>query len=209
MKWKFDKNVARNFDYIADTSIPKYRIIIYQTLNIITKKFNKESKILEIGCANGNTLQLLKDHNYTNVIGIDNSSEMLKVCNERGFYNVGIHDDFPTKYGTFDIIIANWTLHFITDKEKRIDYITEIYNHLNDGGIFILSEKIIGDENDYLTFKKNNFLTEEDIQSKKTSLKDVLVPFTESLYMKIFNNLGFKCETIDKTFCFRTYKLTK
>ena len=32
-----------------------------------------------------------------------------------------IYDDcFPTGYGKFDIIMANWTLHFIRDRERYL-----------------------------------------------------------------------------------------
>lgn len=117
---------------------------------------------------------------------------------------------FPIDFGKFNVIIANWTLHFITDIEKRIQYLDRIYDNLNEGGTFILSEKVIGDDSDYLDFKRSNFLSEADIEAKKKNLKNVLVPLNESLYLNIFKDQGYKkIKILDKTYCFRTFELQK
>lgn len=209
MNWKFNKDVANNFDYIADTSIPKYRIILYKTLEIIRLRHDFNDRILEIGCATGNTLKLLNESGYNNVTGIDNSVDMIDKCRAQGFNNVFLFYHFPKSIINFDVIIANWTLHFITDVLSRVQYLTDIYDNLKEGGTFIFSEKVIGDDSEYLKFKKSNFLTEYDINCKRKALKGILVPFEEELYINILEDLGFKVEIIDKTYCFRTFLATK
>lgn len=209
MSWEFDKEVANNFDYIADTSIPKYRIILYKTLEIIKENLPLNAKILEVGCANGNTMRLLENAGFKDVLGVDNSQAMIDECNHRG-YTVRLDSEYPTWAGKQDAVIANWTLHFIVDRKQREKYIKDIYNNLRAGGIFILSEKVQGDDTEYLNFKRANFLSEEDIAYKRESLRGVLEPWKEHDYTNLFLNLGFsKIEVIDRTYCFRTFLVKK
>ena len=86
----------------------------------------------------------------------------------------------------------------------------DIYNHLSNNGKFILSEKISGNDDEYLNFKRGNHLTENDIIDKKNALKDVLVPIDEKIYLDIFADQSYKnIEVVDKTYCFRTFVMTK
>lgn len=209
MSWEFNEEVATNFDYIADTSIPKYRIILYKTIEIIKENLPKDAKILEIGCANGNTMRLLKNAGFYNVLGIDNSQAMIDKCKQQEFV-VELADDFPTWTEQHDAIIANWTLHFIVERSRREQYIQEIYNNLKPGGIFILSEKVQGPETEYLDFKRANFLSEKDIAYKKDSLKGILEPWDSAEYLKLFSDIGFESTTIiNETFCFSTFLIKK
>jgi len=208
-QWTFNEDVANNFDYIADTSIPKYRIILYKTLEMI-KCYPKNVRILEIGCANGNMMSLLKNNGYNNVIGIDTSPSMIQKCKSKGLEVFLVGSRFPTQFGKFDIIISNWTIHFISDISSRVFYLDDVYNNLNDSGTFILSEKVNGDISEYYNFKRSNFLSDEEIKQKSESLKNVLITVDENLYLKLFNDIGFKeVDIIDKTFCFRTFVLKK
>lgn len=209
MSWEFNKDVADNFDYIADTSIPKYRIILYKTIDLIKQYCSQDATILEVGCANGNTMQLLHDAGFKNIIGIDNSRAMVKKCTELG-YAAEYADTFPEFDKTYDAIIANWTLHFIVDKQARIQYLKDIYANLSESGIFILSEKVIGDDTEYLNFKRANFLSEDDIAYKRESLKGVLEPWSDKYYKQILRDIGFNSiEIINKTYCFSTFLIKK
>lgn len=207
-KWKFNKRVAMNFDYIADTSIPKYRVIIHKTVDIIAG-LSRDSKIIDVGCATGNTLDVLKKKGFTNIYGVDSSHDMIEEAYKKGYTNLICSPTFPVKEGPFDVIIANWTLHFI-EPIKRVRYIQDIYDSLNSGGMLILSEKVDEDEESYLQFKRDNFLSEKDIQEKKEALKGVLIPQTVNWYRNILKNAGFEIvSTVDHTFCFVTFLVVK
>ena len=206
-KWVFDKNVAKNFDYIADTSIPKYRVIIHKTINIL-RNLSRDSKIIDVGCATGNTLDVLKKQGFTNIWGVDNSRAMLQETMDKG-HQTHYSSDFPVQLSPFDVVIANWTLHFIKPHD-RYNYIESIYNSLNNHGIFILSEKVSGDQTEYLDFKRSNFLSEEEIKEKSEALKDVLITRPKEWYLNILTDLGFRIiKIIDETYCFATFLLVK
>ena len=206
-KWVFDNEVAKNFDYIADTSIPKYRVIIHKTVNIL-RNMSKDSKIIDVGCATGNTLDVLNRQGFTNIYGVDSSSAMINEASKKGHKNLIISDTFP-KRRSYEAVIANWTLHFIEPK-KRYDYISDIYDSLNEGGIFILSEKVEGDQSEYYDFKRSNFLTDEEIQEKTESLKGVLITKPVEWYINVMEDIGFRLiKIIDRTYCFVTFLVMK
>ena len=203
--WKFDERVAANFDYIADTSIPKYRVIIHKTVNIL-KSVPRNSKIIDIGCATGNTLDVLKKNGFTNIWGVDNSHAMLEEAIAKG-YNTFEDDLFPIQAAPFDAVIANWTLHFI-QPEKRLEYMNDIWKSLNNGGMFILSEKVDEDQTEYLNFKRSNFLTEEEIKAKTEALKGVLVTKPIKWYEDFLSRFH-SYKIIDHTYCFVTFLVIK
>ncbi len=205
MKWTFNKEVAKNFDYIADTSIPKYRVIIHKTVDII-KNLRSDSQIIDVGCATGNTLDALKKHGFTNLFGVDSSRAMWNETRDKGYKN--IFDSLTLPKGiSFDVVIANWTLHFI-EPEKRLEYISNIYNSMVDGGVLILSEKVNEDQTEYLKFKKSNFLTDEEIKAKEEALKGVLITRPIEWYMRALK-LFKSVEIIDHTYCFVTFLVIK
>jgi tRNA (cmo5U34)-methyltransferase len=207
-KWEFNKEVARDFDYIADTSIPKYRVIIHKTVRILNN-LSRDSKIIDVGCATGNTLGVLKNRGFTNVWGVDSSESMLEKAKQRGYDNLYNSPIFPIELFPFDAVIANWTLHFIKPLE-RYEYIKDIYFSLNSNGIFILSEKTDENQEEYLKFKKSNFLTDEEIREKTESLKGILITKPISWYEDVLKDVGFKqIEIIDHTYCFVTFLARK
>ena len=204
-KWEFNEEVAKNFDFIADTSIPKYRVIIHNTVRLIEDLF-KEATIIDVGCATGNTLDALKNKGFTNVFGVDNSPAMIREAYKKG-HSVFSSDELPKQIAPYDVVIANWTLHFI-QPDKREEYINDIYNNLKNGGVFILSEKIDEDQTEYMNFKKANFLTEKEIEEKTEALKGVLITKPIEWYENILSKFS-QVHIIDHTYCFVTFLVVK
>ena len=78
----------------------------------------------------------------------------------------------------YDMILCNWTLHFIKDKEN---YLKAMADGLKDGGTMILSEKTSKDTDLIKMYHDNKLklgVTEEQIKMKKAQeLKEVLNEF--------------------------------
>lgn len=101
-------------------------------------------------------------------------------------------DNFPVEHGPFDVVIANWVLHFIKDREQ---YLETIKKSLRQNGILILTEKITGSAlaNElYYDFKRQNGMTEEQIMEKKQRLEGVLTTYPLDWYLGKLTVLGFK-----------------
>jgi len=101
----------------------------------------KDSRILDIGCGFGNLLIALKNYGYTNVKGIDISSEVIEFGNSIEL-NVEIISDL-IDYSInckdkFDFIIISHVLEHI-EKDVIIDTLLHIREYLlDDGGALLI-----------------------------------------------------------------------
>lgn len=102
----------------------------------IIKNFDKNSKILDAGCASGILISFLKEKGITNVYGIDNSKEAIKMC-KKTLKNVFLMDASKTRFKkeSFDIIIASDILEHIENEEKTL---SEWHRILKPDGTLIL-----------------------------------------------------------------------
>lgn len=118
-------------------------------------------------------------------------------------------NQFPVEHGPFDVVIANWVLHFIKD---RVNYLHDIKRSLSPGGMLILTEKIAGSllANElYHDFKRRNGMTEEQIEEKKQRLEGVLIAYPLEWYFEELRKAGFdKIEIINVNTVFFTFMAT-
>ncbi len=123
LKFENERNVPI-FDLI-------HRIKTYYSINEVSIK-----DILDLGCGPGNSTKILSMYfKNSNIIGIDNSYDMLNSAN---------HLNIPAKFqycdiqkglldSTFDLIFANASLQWIENQEKLF---LNIFSSLNSDGIF-------------------------------------------------------------------------
>lgn len=195
--WVFDSSVANRFRQEALDNIPGYINVQNFTLNKIKEKCELESNILDIGCAIGETLTLLIENGYKNAFGTESSLDML---NKNKFLDHVIHtDSVPHHPNGWNVIIANWTLHFV-HPSKRHDFIKKIFSALRPGGTFILTEKVESDLHaDLVRFKQDRGLSMEQIKNKANAIKGVLIPQRLEWYIDVLKVSGFKNIQIEKT----------
>lgn len=160
------------------------------SIEVIRRLGIQNPKIIDVGSAIGTTLQALYEAGFRDLYGVESSAEMLA----RSFDKATLiqSERFPLDRGPFDVIIANWVLHFIRDREE---YLKAIKDSLQDDGILILTEKISGSRlaNDlYYDFKRRNGVTEEQIEEKKQRLEGVLTSFHLQWYLDTLGGLGFR-----------------
>lgn len=201
--WKFDAAVAERFQDEAVKHIPDYQRVIDLALDVTKTVFkeNDKIKIVDVGSALGHTMQVFSDAGYKEVYGVDNSPEMVEhsVMKER----VIISDNFPE--GTWNLVLLNWTLHFIRDKEK---YLIDIYNNMEVGGMLILSDKMEHTEiveKLYHQFKRDNGVPSLEIEQKKNSLIGVMLTQSLTWYIHTLKKIGFAdVQVINNKFMFNT-----
>ena len=160
------------------------------SIRIIHRLDIPEPKIIDVGSAIGTTLHALYEAGYRHLYGVDSSAEMLA----RSFDKATLieSEQFPVEHGPFDVVIANWVLHFIHDRQ---DYLQTIKDSLSEKGVLILTEKIAGSElaNElYHDFKRANGMTEQQIEEKKQRLEGVLVTYPLQWYFEQLASLGFQ-----------------
>jgi len=206
--FSFNQEVAEVFPDMLERSIPGYRTTI-DSIRFLASKYSKRgTNCYDLGCSLGASSIALGEgavNNDCKIIAIDKSSFMTKrfseiIKQEKLDLNIQIfnEDVLDTKITNASIVIMNFTLQFIR-KQDRQYLIDKIYNGLNDGGLLLLSEKIIeGDKNInkllidlHENFKLENLYTREEIENKKESIKNVLVEDDIETHQSRLSKSGF------------------
>jgi tRNA (cmo5U34)-methyltransferase len=205
--WKFDSTVAKSFVDHARQHIPNYDQVINKCVELCQYHLGQHSRIIDVGCATGETLRRLHSAGFTNLTGVDNSRDMLDYC-DPDIATILCRDNFPDR--RFDAVLCNWTLHFIKDK---IRYLADIYSNLTEGGILVLSEKTSLDPvaiNRYHNWKRRNGVSDEEILLKEQAVKNIMHIQDVQWYITTLAIVGFKnIQVIDASWCFTTFLCNK
>lgn len=81
-----------------------------KNLKKFLSKENKKIKILDVGCGNGENLELIKSWGFTNVYGTDIAPEMVEVCNLK---NLNVVLDQDLLEDNFDLILFSHVIEHI------------------------------------------------------------------------------------------------
>ena len=206
----FDEQVADVFDDMAVRSIPGYETIVSTIGGFAKEYYRSDSNIYDLGCSLGGvTFEICKQlrESEFNLIAIDNSEAMIERIVERkerigGLENrveIVCEDINDTAIENASVVILNFTLQFLPP-ERRNRLIKRIYNGLIPGGILVLSEKIILDDqslNDlfiemYHKFKESNGYSELEISQKRLALENILIPEPISTHKSRHVSAGFQ-----------------
>jgi tRNA (cmo5U34)-methyltransferase len=206
--WKFDSKIAINFADYARKHIPNYDKVIDLSVNIC-KDFSKDAKIVDIGCASGETINRLHTEGFTNIYGVDNSQSMIEVCNQ-DIATYIFSETFPKNLTNMNVVLMNWTLHFVKNK---FDYLQSIFHSLESNGVLILSEKVSLDPyaiSKYHQFKRLQGVDEEEILKKEQQVKSVMFIDDTEWYLTKLKEIGFKhIAVINSYWCFNTFLAVK
>ena len=222
-KFEFDEAVASVFDDMLSRSVPFYDEVRKLVISLILAEQKEGMKVLDLGSS---TAKFLLDlHSKMSVTmklkGLDNSQAMLdraeQKCQAFGAdIELELADMLTYDYTKEDVIVANYTLQFIRPMQ-RLELMKKIYEGLDEGGVFIFSEKVVFDDkvldkefiDIYYDYKKEQGYSEYEIAQKREALENVLIPFTIKENIQMCKDAGFKkVETIFQWGNFVTF-LTK
>lgn len=200
--WKFDQNIAQIFVDHARQHIPNYDTVIDKCVQVC-QTVDKTSRIIDVGCATGETIRRLAAQGFDNLTGVDSSLDMLAHC-DPALARYLHSNTFPKE--TFDVVLFNWTLHFVADKIK---YLSDIYENLSDNGILVVSDKTSLDPEMikfYHSWKHARGVSWADIDKKQNAVKGIMHIDSPQWYMTTLNSLGFQnIQIIDASWCFTTF----
>lgn len=207
--WTFNSEVASVFPMHARQHIPKYKEIINETVKIIKERHHLNAKIVDVGCATGETLYNLNDAGFTNLHGIDSSAAMIdKIKPLPTIKSLTVSPVFFNNQ-LFDAIICNWTLHFIEQKEA---YIEQIFKSAKDDSSIIITDKTSTDPIPtyfYYQLKKQNGVSEQEIFEKEQALKGAMFVHPPEWYIQLARRFGLKIYIFNASFCFTSFLITK
>lgn len=202
-KWEFDEEVTNVFDEMLGRSIPDYETMRKLVYNIGKHFVKSNTTIMDIGCSNGIAVKPFVNSFDNEFLLLDVSEPMLEACrmNYENKPNVRIKN-YDLRQGVpnlnCSLILSILTLQF-TPIEYRHKIVKSIYESLDDGGCFVLVEKVLGNTStiddiltdEYYSIKKEHQYTNEQIASKRKSLEGVLVPVTENWNIELLKQAGF------------------
>ncbi len=219
-QFQFDENVASVFDDMIDRSVPFYRENMDLIVQLISKFVQPNDTILDLGSSTASLLLKIENEiaHPLHLIGIDNSKPMLEHAERKiRAFNSKIelkHGDIleidlpPAK-----VVILNYTLQFIRPIDRE-GLLSRVFHSLKDGGILILSEKVISGDSRlnkklidiYYDYKRSKGYSEYEIVKKREALENVLVPYREDENIRLLKSVGFSyVETIFKWVNFATF----
>ena len=193
-------------------SVPFYDEVRKLIIALILSEQEKGKKVLDLGSSTAKFLLDLhsKMEVQMRLKGLDNSQAMLdraeQKCQAFGAeIDLELADMLTYPYRQEDVIVANYTLQFIRPMQ-RASLVQKLYDGLNDGGLFIFSEKVVfGDKkldkeliDIYYAYKKEQGYSDYEIAQKREALENVLIPFTIEENIQMCRDAGFR--SIDTIF---------
>ena len=137
-------NQERYWDKVADE---KEFTTPFQ-INVFEKYVSRKSKILDIGCGYGRTLNELHKWGFENLFGVDFSQGMI----DRGI-KLYPHLDMRKSSGklsldddTFDAVLLLALLTCVVEDEEQKKIINEIQRILKDNGILYINDHMINED---------------------------------------------------------------
>lgn len=204
-QFEFDEKVAGVFDDMVCRSIPYYKDVLRLSADFALMHLKENSTLLDLGTSTGAMLIEIasKAQFPLRLCGIDNAQSMLiQAQNKLLAYGMKaelicgdiLEVDFPKSDG----IIANYTLQFVRPLERE-RLVKKIFNALNKGGVFILSEKVITTHKEldykmiqyYLEGKRKQGYSAFEISKKREALENVLIPYSAKENEKMLKDSGF------------------
>lgn len=210
--FRFDARVADVFPDMLRRSIPGYSASLEAIGSLAGRFVTAGSNCYDLGCSLGAATLAMRQGIRApgcKIIGIDNSTAMVERCRQliaeddaadpmRTPVEIVLADIHEAKMADAAMVVMNYTLQFL-DLPGRDELVARIYDSLNPGGLFLLSEKIIDEDPDmevllvelYHEHKRRNAYSELEISRKRAALENVLIPETVAAHRLRIASAGF------------------
>ncbi len=215
----FNEDVAQVFDDMVKRSIPFYEEVAKIIVDLVQIFCTSDTRIYDVGCSTASTLLLVSQNTSypLELIGIDKSEAMIlrarqKMSDAKKEDSIQLlcTSALDQNYENAGLIICNYTLQFLTIRERK-ELLKKFYTGLKPGALLFLSEKIRYADPEmqeaitaiYEAYKRTNGYSQTEIERKKESLENVLVPITLEEQIAWLKDCGFKhVEVAFKWHCF-------
>ncbi|MDG2381871.1 MAG: carboxy-S-adenosyl-L-methionine synthase CmoA [Pirellulaceae bacterium] len=200
----FDRQVVRVFDDMIERSVPHYREVVLEIIELAVDAFQPETHLYDLGCSLGAVLIPVASRLASQagtICGVDQSSAMLEELSRRG-------DGLPIKllcddlsqmsFQPASVVILNLTLQFVPVKARHV-LLARIYDAMVNGGVLLLTEKIAAPNpaldqlyrERHHAFKRSQGYSDLEIHQKRQSLEDVLVTESKEVHLRRLADVGF------------------
>ncbi len=159
---------------------------------------NIDTKILDLGCGNGNISKRLKELGKK-VIAVDSSNIALDIVKEKlkvEVLNIDMRNKLPFKNEKFELVIADLSLHYFSE-EDTFKILREIKRILKKSGVLMFRVNSIKDinyganSNNYISHHYYNVM---DMKKRFFDIKDIFYYFQEYKIISIKENQMLRYE---------------
>lgn len=204
----FDERVAEVFPDMIQRSVPGYSNII-SAIGMLAERFAKpNSNVYDLGCSLGAATLSMRRHieqENCQIIAVDNSPAMIERCKlhinayrSDTLVNVIEADIRDIEIENASVVVLNFTLQFLSP-EDRYTLLEKIHAGLRPGGILILSEKYVFENQAahellidlHHDFKRANGYSELEISQKRSAIENVMKPDSIESHKQRFEKIGF------------------
>ena len=210
--FRFNENVARVFPDMLQRSIPGYAASIDAIGALAARYVRPGTNCYDLGCSLGAATLAMRQgiaEPCCRVVAVDSAPAMIERCKEiiaeddrlngpETQVDVFEGDIRDIDFTNASMAVLNYTLQFIEPGE-RDELVMRIYKGLNEGGLLVLSEKVV-DESTHMEellvelhheYKRRNHYSSLEVARKRAALENVLVPETVAAHRERLQRAGF------------------
>jgi len=210
--FRFNENVARVFPDMLQRSIPGYAASIDAIGALAARYVRPGTNCYDLGCSLGAATLAMRQgiaEPCCRVVAVDSAPAMIERCKEiiaeddrlngpETQVDVIEGDIRDIDFTNASMAVLNYTLQFIEPGE-RDELVMRIYKGLNEGGLLVLSEKVV-DESTHMEellvelhheYKRRNHYSSLEVARKRAALENVLVPETVAAHRERLQRAGF------------------
>ena len=205
----FDDKVAQVFEDMINRSVPGYSTIVGMIGLLADRYCQPATRVYDLGCSLGGACFAIAEqvsHSGYEIVAVDNSPAMIERLQQRiaagqfahRRFDCRLEDLLETEISDASVVVLNFTLQFIAPEQRRT-LLERIYAGMREGGILIISEKILFPDaklNElfidlYHGFKESMGYSKLEISQKRTALENVLIPETLDNHRQRLAAVGF------------------
>jgi len=200
----FDQQVVSVFPDMIKRSVPGYDTILKGIAMFAMRFVQPDTRVYDLGASLGAvslTIDKAIGSRNIDIHAIDNSKAMidqlvtcLKDQTTKNRIQTHHADLRQIDIKSASMVVSNFTLQFLPPGERRT-VCQQIYQGLDEGGVFVLSEKIKSSRqmiDFYHGYKKINGYSDLEVAQKRQALEDTLKPDSLTHWQKRLDEVGFQ-----------------
>jgi tRNA (cmo5U34)-methyltransferase len=210
--FRFNDEVAAVFPDMLRRSIPGYAASLEAIGSLAARYVRANSNCYDLGCSLGAASLAMRQGiraEGCRIVAIDNAPAMIERCRNivqeeclrepaGAPIEVVPGDILEARLSNASMVVLNYTLQFLPVAE-RDTLIKRIFEELNDGGLLVLSEKVVDPDpameallvDLHHEHKRRNDYSALEISRKRAALENVLVPETVTQHRERLLRAGF------------------
>jgi tRNA (cmo5U34)-methyltransferase len=210
--FRFDDRVARVFPDMLRRSIPGYTASIEAIGSLAARYVRRGTNCYDLGCSLGAATLAMRqgiEEPGCRIIAVDAAPAMIARCREIIAEDDRRHgrdtevdlvegDIRDIEIANASLVVVNYTLQFLAPGD-RDDLVRRIARGTNDGGLLVLSEKVVDEDpamerllvDLHHEHKRRNDYSALEIARKRAALENVLIPETVAAHRARLERAGF------------------